>query len=290
MKKEINAILFLFLATAFWGGTFPIIKNAVAFVAPTVFVTLRFALAAIILLPFAIKEYHHHSWKTVKAGMILGGLNGGLYLLQTLSVETIDAAQAAFISGSAVILVPFIAAWLKVAKLRWIDLAAAAACLVGLFIFTRLALNIHSGSFWCLLSTICAALNVIYLQITTRRNIHSLFVLTFYQILFTLPIPAVLSLSANYHNIFTLHALIGILFCAIFATSIALLLQTKYQHFVNPNKATLIYTLEPVFAMIIAWGIGQQSITIGMIIGGIIMLGSILLRAFVIKQHHWWEI
>ena len=290
IKKEIKAILFLFLATAFWGGTFPVIKNAVVFVTPTVFVTLRFALATLILLPFAIKEFKHNSFATVKAGMVLGTLNGGLYLMQTLGVETIDAAQAAFIVGAAVVFVPFIASWFKVARLRWIDIVAAISCLVGLFIFTGFALQIHSGSLWCLLSTLCVALNVVYLQIATRKNTHSILLLTFYQILFTLPIPAVLSLGSDYHNVFTLHALIGILFCAIFATSFALLLQTKYQHFINPNKATLIYTLEPVFATLIAWGIRQEQITILMIIGGMIMLVSTLLRTFAVHRRSWWKL
>lgn len=290
MNRKVKAILFLFIATVFWGGTFPVIKNAVTFVTPATFVTVRFALAALILLPFAIKEFKHNSFATLKAGIILGTLNGGLYLMQTIGVETIDAAQAAFIVGAAVIFVPFIASWLKVAHLRWIDIVAAISCLVGLFIFTGFALQIHSGSLWCLLSTICAALNVVYLQITTRKNIHSLFLLTFYQILFTLPIPVILSLRSNYHNIFTLHALIGILFCAIFATSFALLLQTKYQHFINPNKATLIYALEPVFATLIAWGIRQEQITTLMIIGGTIMLASTLLRTFAVHRRSWWKL
>jgi len=289
MKKEIRATLFLFLATVLWGGTFPVIKNAVAVIDPTVFVTLRFALGALLLLPFALKEFKYNSRATLKAGMALGLLNGGIYLLQTIGVRTIDAGQAAFIVGAAVVLVPFLAVWFKVAKLRWIDTVAAGACLIGLFIFTGFALNIHSGSWWCLISTICVALNVIYLQMVTRKNNHSIFLLTFYQILFTLPLPAVLSLGASYHNIFTPPAFFGILFCAIFATSLALLLQTKYQHFVNPNKATLIYTLEPVFATVIAWGMHQEPITLLMIIGGIIMLSSTLLRAFAIRQHSWWE-
>jgi drug/metabolite transporter (DMT)-like permease len=79
--------------------------------------------------------------------------------------------------------------------------------------------------------------------------------------------------------------MIGILFCAIFATSIAILLQTKYQHFVNPTKAALIYALEPVFAMLFAWTINQGDITSLMIIGGTVMLLSTLLRIFAKPQH-----
>jgi len=285
MKKELHAILFLLLATLIWGFTFPLIKNAINFVAPSVFVTIRFTLAAIILFPLVFKELKKTSLKVLGAGIILGLLNGGIYFMQTVGVQTISAAQAAFITGTTVILVPFISPVFKVGKTRLLDVTAAILCVIGLFIFTGFAMDFRVGSVWCLLAATCAAVSVVFLQLATKKNFTSPLALTFYQILFTAPIPLIFSLHSNYHNIFTLHAMIGILFCAIFATSIAILLQTKYQHFVNPTKAALIYALEPVFAMLFAWTINQGDITSLMIIGGTVMLLSTLLRIFAKPQH-----
>lgn len=284
MKKEVTAVLYLFFATVLWGLTFPVIKNAVSVVAPTTFVTLRFALAALVLLPFIVSAFKQNSFKILGAGIILGLLNSCVYLTQTIGVQTIDAAQAAFIVGTMVVFVPFMAPWFHLGKTHKIDVIAALICLLGLFIFTGFALHFKIGSAWCLISALSTALGIVFLQFITKKPWISLPLLAFYQILFTIPIPAVLSVHADYHHIFTLYAMIGILFCAIFATSIALLLQTKYQHFVNPTKATLIYALEPVFAMGFARMINQEQITLLMIIGGSIMLAGALLHVFTVRR------
>lgn len=284
MKIEIKAIIYLFLATMLWGLTFPVIKNAVSVVAPATFVTLRFALAALVLLPFIIGSFKKSSFKTIGAGIILGVLNSSVYLTQTIGVQTIDAAQAAFIVGTTVIFVPFMAPWFKLGKPRKIDVTAAVIFLLGLFIFTGFAMQFKIGSVWCFFSALGVALSIVFLQFTTKKALISLPLLAFYQILFTVPIPAIITIHAGYHNIFTFHAIIGILFCAIFATSIALLWQTKYQHFINPTKATLIYALEPVFAMVFASMINQEKITWLMTIGGTIMLIGSLLHVFTARQ------
>ena len=69
---------------------------------------------------------------------------------------------------------------------------------------------------------------------------------------------------------------LSVSYCAVFATSIAFLMQVKYQAVVGASKTALIFSLESVFASIFAWFSGElitRQIIIG---GGIILLSTIL--------------
>ncbi len=283
MSNKKRAIIILFIVTALWGLTFPLIKNAVANIAPLEFVTIRFLLAAIVLLPFIIKEIKQNNYSLLIAGICLGVLNSAVYATQTIGLQTISSAQAAFIVGMNVIFIPFLAAFFKVGAIKIIDVITAIICVIGLFIFTNFAIRFHIGSLWCLFSAISIAASIVYLQfITTKKTISSFKLLAFYQILFTAPIPAVFSANFSSLNYFiNIHVLIAILFCAIFATSIALLLQTKYQRYVDTTKVALIYSLEPVFAALFAFIINKELITLNMLLGGIIMLLGLVLHVVV---------
>jgi len=284
MTQEVKALIYLTLITVLWGLTFPLIKNALTAIAPATFVTVRFGLASLILLPFIIRDFKQSSVRPLVAGVILGTLNGLAYLLQTVGLQTISAAQAAFIIGITVIFVPLITPWLRLGKPHKIDFIAALLSILGLYIFTGFALQIRIGSLWCLLSTVSSALSIVFLQFITKKNPTSLSLLAFYQVLFTIPIPAVISTGDAAQNLAAPAVLAALLFCAIFATSIAFMVQTKFQHFVNPTTATLIYGLEPVFAMFFAWPINHAPITCLMLIGGTIMLLGTFLHAA--TNHH----
>jgi len=286
MTIKIKAAIWLVVVTALWGFTFPLIKNVVDIINPSLFVAVRFLLAAIVLLPFILTDIRKNNFEILIAGILLGIFNSSVYVTQTIGLQTISSAQSAFIVGMNVLFIPFFAALFKLNKIAKIDVVAAIICVIGLFIFTNFAVHFQIGSFWCLLSAISIAISIVYLQsVTTKKIIKSFRLLAFYQIFFTFPIPAILSFhSGKFSYLNNPSVIIVILFCAIFATSIALVLQTKYQRHINTTKAALIYSLEPVFACLFGFIVNKEAITINMLAGGLIILSGLTLHIFAEKK------
>ncbi len=278
MQQRTIGDLILLFVTFCWGVTFPLIENAVKVVDPFVFVTARFFFATLLLIPFLYKNSHAIlNKKILKAGIILGLLNVVSYGAQTKGLETISAGQSAFITGTCVVMVPFLLPLFRMGTPTGLDVISSFFCLIGLSLLT--GSDIHAfniGCSWTLLCALAAALTIIYLQKASEKQ-SSLNVLAFYQILFTSIFTSPFSLHKSYAPLFQHDALIALLFCAIFATSLSLLLQTRYQRFTTASRAAMIFCLEPLFASIFSYWINGETLGVLALMGGLFILFSLLM-------------
>jgi len=277
MKRSLIGDGVLLFVTLCWGVTFPLVENAVKEVDPTVFVCARFLLAAIILTPFILftfKRKNNHG--VLQASVILGVLNFIAYVCQTFGMQTASAAQGAFITGICVIIVPFLLPFFKLGKPRRLDIICSIVCLIGLLLLTGGGISVANKGVWWLLS--CAffyALAIVYLQKATQR-IQNLNLLAFLQILLVGIFASFFTLGKSYSTVFHQQVLIGILFCATFATSIAFVLQTKYQHYTTASRAVMIFCLEPVFGSLFGYLINNEKLSYLSLLGGTLILLSIV--------------
>jgi len=249
---------------------------------------IRFMIAAVLFIPFVFFDFFKkNSLEIVGAGVVLGLINTGVYITQAIGLKTIGSAQAAFIVGSNIILIPFLAPLFKLNKLTKTDLIAPFVCLIGLLILTHFSLHFGVGELWCLLSALSVALSIVFLQfVTTHKAIHAFRLLVFYQLAFTAIVPGLLMPHGDIHHLLKLSVIIPILFCALFASNIALWVQAKYQSQVSATRAALIYALEPVFASVFALIINNELITRNVLIGGCVMLFGIGLHVWLENIRH----
>ncbi len=282
MTTFTKANLYLLLISFLWGGTFPIIKNAIANIDPYTFVALRFVFASLFFLILILRKIPSGSYKLIISGCVLGLLNAIAYTTQTIGLKYISSSRSAFITGACVVMVPLFAIIFKLEQFSKINIFAAMLCLYGLFILT--GSNIAHISYGDILTLICAvavALQIIFLQyISSHHSDYKL--ICFYQILFTAPLPAVMALhTGNFAGIFHPTVMFAFFYCVIFATIITLYLQTKYQKFTTATSAALIFSLEPVFASLLGVMINGEVITHSIIIGGAVMMASVILPEFI---------
>src|SRR5476651_2121531 len=116
INSKIKIDLMLVLVPVFWALTFPFIHISVQSISPETFVFWRFSLAAFFLLPFILTRLNKLNLYIVVWGIVLGLLNGGTFIFQTIGLENISSARAAFITGSSVILVPVMCFLMKLGK------------------------------------------------------------------------------------------------------------------------------------------------------------------------------
>lgn len=278
MKPAVKANLLFLLVAVIWGGTFPIIKSVVDAINPNAFVAIRFGVAALALLPWALSEIRLSTRSMLTAGAVLGVLNALAYVLQTMSLEYISASRCAFITGVNVIMVPNLGRVLGLAHLKKVDLIATMICLLGLYVLTGADLHdLNRGDALVFVSAIAAALSIVYLHRVSVREKHCR-AITFYQIALTVPLPllAVSGLSQVDFSV-NIHIIWALAYCAFLATIIPMYVQTRFQKDSNPTQIALIFALEPVFACLFAAWFYHEALTQQIILGGIIMLCSMVL-------------
>lgn len=279
MNPSTKATIALLLVTAIWGATFPLIHNAVAHVTPNLFVGVRFLLSALFLIPLVKSALKKTNKRLLLHGIFLGMTYSAAIVAQTTGLQTVPSSRAAFITGLSVVLVPLLTPLFKLGKLHRLDIVCSLICLVGLYVLTGANLSgLSKGDLWVFVCAILFAINISYLQRVALqlKNYHAI---AFYMILFAAPLPLAFSIGTDIKTLLYPNALFGLLFCAFAATSVALFLQTKYQPYTTASKAAIIYSLEPIFASLFAFFINREPITLPTIIGGVIILFSLMLPA-----------
>lgn len=112
MKTRTRAEAALLLNTVLWGSTFVVVKEALDFVSPLVFLTLRFVVAtaalAALLGPAALRR--RASAREWGAGVLCGTFLFSGYILQTMGLRLTTPPKSAFLTGLTSVMVPFGAA------------------------------------------------------------------------------------------------------------------------------------------------------------------------------------
>jgi drug/metabolite transporter (DMT)-like permease len=262
-----------------WGASYPITQNAIASIDPYLFVLLRFGLAALVMLPFIMKEFRGNLTLWLKIGVVLGLLNTGIYTFETLSLKYTTVSKSAFIMGSNVIIVPFLSHLFRISRITLLEIMSAVFFLFGLYVLTGSHFeNINHGDLLALFGAVSIAISITYLQHVTKDDFNPI-LLTFFQLIFTCPIPFLLFIAqSGVPTIsFSSNMLWAIGFCGLLATTLPLLGQIKFQQYTTAAQTASIFALEPIFACLFAYVLYKEAITSDVIVGGAIMLLSTLI-------------
>lgn len=278
MTQHTRALLFILLATAIWGVTFALIRDAVATLPVMDFVFWRFLIAALFIL---VVFYRHIRIRPALLfqGIILGVCFGSGVITQTMALTTTPASTVSFITSFEVLFVPLL---LALIYQRWPRLNIIMAILltltgIALITLSHGQLYFSRGDQWALL---CAFFFAVY-TLAAGRFSHSNqpMTLTFVQAA-TLSVIAALS-DALMHRTPTLPVTTNIwgaiLFCALFASVISFYLQIRYQRFVGSTKTAIIFASEPIFATFTAALYLGERLTFFFLIGAALIISGILL-------------
>lgn len=279
--------LILILVTLLWGATFVIVKEALNDISSMAFIAIRFFIAGIILLPFMKGKPVNK--KSIKAGIFLGFLLFAGFATQTVGLKFTSATKSGFLTGTAVIIVPLLQIVIQKRPPTKGVIIGTILVMIGISflssggntifnLFEDIGKNFNFGD---LLTLICAfffALYIIYLDVETTK--YDFWILLLMQII-TTAILAVISLGIfssteiePFKLSITNNLIWAVFYTSIFATLITTALQTKYQKFVTPAKAGIIFSFEPIFAAVVAFFIlGEKITNFGYLGAALIMLG-----------------
>jgi len=276
LSSSRKAELSLLLLTFIWGTTFPLVKTALSFSSPFVFVILRFGLATLSFWLIFSRKISFKDRGILKAGAVIGIFLFLGFALQTMGLKYTAASKSAFITGLFVVMIPPLSFLILKEKIRIISLIGVALAVSGLYLLTRpKGSEFNIGDLFTFFCAVSFSLHVIFVQIYTKR--FNFLSLTFIQILITtfLSLPFVLFFETAklvYHP----QLVLAIFVCAILATALALFIQNRMQKDTTTVKAALIYAMEPVFAAIFSYLFLAEVLGwLGILGGGLILSGML---------------
>jgi drug/metabolite transporter (DMT)-like permease len=97
------------------------------------------------------------------------------------------------------------------------------------------------------------------------------------QIAFVAVVTWVFALADGYQAPPNFDVWFAIFFTALLSTVFAFWVQTWAQTIIEPSRVALLITSEVVFTALIAVGVGQEPLTLTMVVGGSIMVVAMLL-------------
>ncbi len=245
------------LATAIWGLGTVVVKAAVDELSPAWIVGFRFLTAGILLgVIMAPKLVRRLDGKHLIAGILLGILLFLSYETNTLGLTDTSASNSAFLTTFYVVIIPFLN-W-AVAKVRptRFTIIAALLCMAGLGFVAyggSAGFSLRFGDVVTLLSAFFLSLHVILTaKLAPGRSVTVLTILQFLVAgvlgfafgALAEPIPDFLSFSAETWG--------NLIYLAVFASCIAILLQNVGVAHTEPAQASLFLSLESVFGVLFA--------------------------------------
>jgi drug/metabolite transporter (DMT)-like permease len=283
MSRRFQADLSLAICSLLWGATFVLVKDALSSASVFVFLVLRFLLAALVLAFIYRTALRRLDRGSLAAGAVLGSLMFAGYALQTIGIRTTTPSKAAFITGSCVVMVPFLHAWLGRRRPgAWMVMGALAA-FAGLYLLTVPTAGIgelNRGDLWVLACAVVWAFHILAVGRYSPR--HSVGSLAFMQVGVTAALSAVflpLLWSANLEVprlVWNRELVAAVVITSVGATAIAFSLQVWAQKFTAPTHAAILFSLEPVFAALTSFAFYGERFTDRALLGAALVLAGIL--------------
>lgn len=286
--SEILSDLSLIIVAIIWGTGFIATQMAIdANMSSSLIMVMRFIIATIVLYSIYYKKIKKITKMELKNGIIAGVFLFLAFFSQTLGLVYTTPSNNAFLTATNVIMVPFISWKIMSQKPSNKVFIAAFLCLIGISFLTYsfengLVLNIGD-----LLTIICAflfACHISYLGYCSSTMKTEK--LTFIQMATAAVMSMVIFLLFDFNTVKVANFKEGILpviYLGLFSTCVAFFIQTEAQKKTSSTKAAVILSTEALFGSLFSIFLGFEDLTINLVIGGIILLTSILMLETKVK-------
>lgn len=275
-NKSVGAKAALFGASLIWGGSFLIVKNSMDVMEPHMLLAFRFTIGAVLLAAIFYKKLKGINREYLLKSGILGFVLFLAYSLQTIGITDTTPGKNAFLTAIYCVIVPFLF-WITDKKKPDIfHVIAAFLCIIGIgLVSVNGDLTIGMGDSLTLISGIFYAIHMVGLAKVSRDKDPVL--LTILQFAFAGIFSWITALSfEKFPTDWSMRTISDLLYLAVFATAVALLLQNIGQKYTNPAPASIILSLESVFGVIFSVIFYYEELTLKLFFGFIFIFIAII--------------
>jgi drug/metabolite transporter (DMT)-like permease len=271
-----RADLSLLLVAAIWGTTFALLRDMMRALHPAELMAIRFTLATVVLAALYWKRLGPPRRRWLLDGAWLGVWLATGYLTQVFGLLTISASRSAFITGTYVVITPFVA-WLAFKSRPGLgEFLGVAVVFTGLSCFSAdQGYSVSPGDLWTLACALAFAVQIVATNIVGRRSD-----------------PMALAVVQMGVGAAVGWALVGagggpgvpwgrvpwgvMIYLAVAATALVIALQTWALARTSSVKAALLFSTEPIFAALFAASFFSERMTPRELLGAALILAGVV--------------
>ncbi len=292
-KQMLLADLSLLLVAIIWGTGFVVTKGTLSGIGPMYMVAWRFLLGTIIVGLVSFKKIKTISKQDIIGGAIVGVILYFGFITQTIGMKYTTVGKSAFLTGTNVVMVPFLVALIYK---KWPDefaLWGAVLCFVGVSLLNvgsnlfasgdglfssealRFIFSFNLGDIWTLVCALGFAMHIT----ANGKFVHKMdpMVLTFIQFVVTTILGFITAfIFEGAPAMPEPNTVKGILYLGMFSTCIAFMVQTMAQKYTTTTHTAIILSLESLFGTMLGIFIFSEPFTLVMGLGCFIIILSIL--------------
>jgi len=274
------SIFLLILVTIVWGSTFFIIKDTVSQVDAFHIVFVRNLLAAVPMMLVVLLRNKKSllDKKALAQGAIIGFLLAVIYLTQTIGLKFTSSGHSAFITGSAVVIVPILLFFLWKERLYRQDIISILIVFSGLFLLTYdFKTMVNIGDIITLVTVAAYAFQIV-LAGRFVKNTQAVSLIA-YQFVFAALFSGIGSLimCSSSSALLSAKSIWALLYLGIVGTLFCYFVSVWVQNYVSSLQVALIFSLEPVFAVIFSSVFAGEEVVFKELAGmGLILSGVVL--------------
>jgi drug/metabolite transporter (DMT)-like permease len=266
-----NLLYLAMLATAaVWGGSFVLMKDAIAQQDVYSFLSTRFSLAALLMIAYRPSVFRGLSFKFIRQGVFAGVLLAGGFIFQTFGLANTTVSNTGFITGMYLVFTPLISQIILKRKVLIVQWFAVAIAMIGLILISYNGISIGTGEILVLISAFIYGAHFVALgEWSDGKNTYAL---TLIQILTIAVVSTIFAFINGFQLPPTASVWQAIILTAVFATFLAFLVQTKAQSVMSATAASVLLAMETPFALLFGLFFNNDPLTLRIIVGGSLVM------------------
>ncbi|WP_295073149.1 DMT family transporter [Ruminococcus sp.] len=291
MSKKLQGSIMLLITAMIWGTAFVAQSEGMKYVRPFTYNSVRTLLGGIVLIPiiflFRVKDKKREKSRLPET--ISGGICCGIILfiassLQQYGISLTSAGKAGFITALYVIIVPLLGIFLgKKCSLKvWI---CAVIAVTGFYLLCiEEGLTLSKGDLYVLMCSFFYALHILTIDHFNAKNADGMMMscIQFFTAGTLMSVCMFLFEEPHVNDIIA--ARYTILYTGIMSCGAAYTLQIIGQRFTPPAIATLLMSLESVFAALSGWLILSEQLSAKELTGCALVFAAVIIAQLDIKR------
>ncbi|SDI06414.1 EamA-like transporter family protein [Vibrio xiamenensis] len=286
LRLFIPSELLLLLVAIFWGTSYGLTKNALLFSSVLMFITIRFGLTFVLLLPWLIRDCYQGSCRHWYYAVPLGGILCAIFFCEVYGVALTSAANAGFLISLSMVFTALCEALFNRHPVSQRLVLLTLMSVLGVALLTQAydwRGGLNRGDMLILAAALLRAVMVIFTKRLLQHKVISTLTLTAIQSLVVASIAAIIlvgsmqgaSVTMPTSSEFWLITFYLVVFCTLFAFFV----QNHAVRHTSPTRVALLMGSEPLFAALFGFIWLHESLALVQILGASLIMVSVVLTS-----------
>ncbi len=283
MSKQVRVDGILILVTLCWGVSYLLMDISLEELDPFTLNAFRFLGAFAIAALVSFKKIRTVNKTTLKYSLLVGFALVFVYIGATFGVKYTSLSNSGFLCALTVVFTPILA-WLFFKKAPGKKLTfVVILCFIGIALLTLgddFSINMEhlKGDMLCLMCAVAYAADLLLTEKAVSHEEVDAYNLGVFQLGVTGALNLIMALIVETPQApQTMEVWSAVIFLSVFCTGVAFVLQPVAQQYTTASHVGVIFTLEPVFAAVVAYFFAGEILSFKAYLGAALMLASIFI-------------